>query len=475
MAGRPRASSVASCGAAAAPKLEPSACALLSSSPAFCSPASSLLALADDERVAHRRRRLWRLAQRRAGRAPQADGSRPAGAGRVALGRQSVVGRARVPRARCRKRPKASPSACSPPASTSRASCASRRTATSSSPRAPPAASVCSAPPTARPSGERRDFADGLHRPFGIAFYPPGPGPALRLCRRDRPGRALPLPQRRDQGGGAGRGRRRRRCRPAAATGRATSPSRPTARRCSSRSARPPTSPTKCPTRRPKGSPPSWPSTRSAPPGARRRTAPTCSPSIPTAAACACSPPACATAPAWRSSRRPAALWCAVNERDGLGDDLPPDYATRVKPGALLRLALVSTSATTRTRASRASARDLAGKVTVPDVLIQAAFRAARHHVLRRRAVSRPTIAATPSSRCTARGTAPSAPATRWSGCRSKDGAPTGEYEDFLVGFVADDASVWGRPVGVAVAHDGALLVTDDAGGAIWRVAYQGR
>ena len=56
-----------------------------------------------------------------------------------------------------------------------------------------------------------------------------------------------------------------------------------------------------------------------------------------------------------------------------------------------------------------------------------------------------------------------------------EDGAPTGEYEDFLTGFVADDDSVWGRPVGVAVAHDGALLVTDDGGGAIWRVAsYRG-
>ena len=83
--------------------------------------------------------------------------------------------------------------------------------------------------------------------------------------------------------------------------------------------------------------------------------------------------------------------------------------------------------------------------------------------------------AATRSSRCTARGTAPSAPATRSCGCIFKDGAPTGEYEDFLTGFVADDASVWGRPVGVAVAHDGALLVTDDGGGAIWRVAYAGR
>jgi hypothetical protein len=52
-----------------------------------------------------------------------------------------------------------------------------------------------------------------------------------------------------------------------------------------------------------------------------------------------------------------------------------------------------------------------------------------------------------------------------------KDGVPTGEYQDFLTGFVVDDESVWGRPVGVAVAHDGALLVSDDASNTIWRVS----
>jgi len=52
------------------------------------------------------------------------------------------------------------------------------------------------------------------------------------------------------------------------------------------------------------------------------------------------------------------------------------------------------------------------------------------------------------------------------------NGVPTGDYEDFLTGFVADDHGVWGRPVGVAVARDGALLVTDDGGGIVWRVAY---
>jgi glucose/arabinose dehydrogenase len=52
-----------------------------------------------------------------------------------------------------------------------------------------------------------------------------------------------------------------------------------------------------------------------------------------------------------------------------------------------------------------------------------------------------------------------------------KDGKPTGEYEDFMTGLVADDQRVWGRPVTVAVAHDGSLLVTDEAGGVVWRIA----
>jgi glucose/arabinose dehydrogenase len=56
-----------------------------------------------------------------------------------------------------------------------------------------------------------------------------------------------------------------------------------------------------------------------------------------------------------------------------------------------------------------------------------------------------------------------------------KDGKATGEYEDFLVGFVTADGNVWGRPVGVAVAKDGALMVTEDGSGTIWRVAFSGK
>ena len=58
---------------------------------------------------------------------------------------------------------------------------------------------------------------------------------------------------------------------------------------------------------------------------------------------------------------------------------------------------------------------------------------------------------------------------------RLKDGVPDGTYEDFLTGFVINDKAVWGRPVGVAVANDGALLVADDGSNEIWRVAYAGK
>ena len=53
-----------------------------------------------------------------------------------------------------------------------------------------------------------------------------------------------------------------------------------------------------------------------------------------------------------------------------------------------------------------------------------------------------------------------------------KNGKASGVYEDFLTGFVNEDGSVWGRPVGVSTAGDGSLLVSDDASGTIWRVSY---
>jgi glucose/arabinose dehydrogenase len=56
-----------------------------------------------------------------------------------------------------------------------------------------------------------------------------------------------------------------------------------------------------------------------------------------------------------------------------------------------------------------------------------------------------------------------------------KDGKATGAYEDFMTGFVTPDGKVWGRPVGVTVANDGSLFVTDDGSGSIWHIRYTGK
>jgi glucose/arabinose dehydrogenase len=56
-----------------------------------------------------------------------------------------------------------------------------------------------------------------------------------------------------------------------------------------------------------------------------------------------------------------------------------------------------------------------------------------------------------------------------------KNGVPTGEYDDFLVGFIIDDGDAWGRPVGLLVAADGALLMSDDGGNLIYRISYGAR
>ena len=55
-----------------------------------------------------------------------------------------------------------------------------------------------------------------------------------------------------------------------------------------------------------------------------------------------------------------------------------------------------------------------------------------------------------------------------------KNGQATGEYEDFLTGFVTADGKVWGRPVGVTVAKDGSLFVTDDGSKIVWHITYTG-
>jgi glucose/arabinose dehydrogenase len=167
------------------------------------------------------------------------------------------------------------------------------------------------------------------------------------------------------------------------------------------------------------------------------------------------------------------ALWCVVNERDGLGDDLPPDYATRVTQGAFYGWPwyYLGDHQDPRHKDERT---DLANHITTPDVLVQAhsaplaiAFYAADQFPSEYKGDAFVTL----------HGSWNRAKRTGYKVVRlvMKDGKPTGEYEDFLVGFVGDDKSVWGRPVGVAVTHDGSLLVSDDGSGSIWRVSYKGK
>ncbi len=162
-------------------------------------------------------------------------------------------------------------------------------------------------------------------------------------------------------------------------------------------------------------------------------------------------------------------LWCVTNERDGMGDDLPPDYATHLTPGAFYGWPWFYIGAHPDPRLGGARA-DLAARVTVPDVLIQP------HSAPLGIAFNTGTLfppAYRGDAFVTLHGSWNRARRTGYKVVRIKliGGQPEGGYEDFLTGFVLSDDAVWGRPVGITMAADGALLVSEDAGGTIWRGA----
>jgi glucose/arabinose dehydrogenase len=162
--------------------------------------------------------------------------------------------------------------------------------------------------------------------------------------------------------------------------------------------------------------------------------------------------------------------WCSTNERDGLGDDLVPDYVTRVREGGYYGWPwyYIGSHEDPHHAGQRA---DLKDKVTTPDVLIEA-----------HSASLGVTFYDGSNFPAEYRGDAFAAEHGSWNRSkrtgykiiriRLKDGVPTGEYEDFVTGFVVNDNEVWGRPVGVAVAHDGALLISEDGNGTIWRISH---
>jgi glucose/arabinose dehydrogenase/mono/diheme cytochrome c family protein len=167
------------------------------------------------------------------------------------------------------------------------------------------------------------------------------------------------------------------------------------------------------------------------------------------------------------------ALWCSVNERDGLGDDLVPDYITRVQDGGFYGWPWWYMG---KHQDPRHAGRhpELKDKVITPDVILHphnaslqltfydgkqfpAEYRggifAAEHGSWNRSVRVGYELIRVPLD---------------------DSGHATGAYEDFMTGFVVDNAHVWGRPVGVTVAPDGSLLVTDDGSKSIWRISYTG-
>jgi glucose/arabinose dehydrogenase len=165
-------------------------------------------------------------------------------------------------------------------------------------------------------------------------------------------------------------------------------------------------------------------------------------------------------------------LWTSVNERDALGDDLVPDYITRVQEGGFYGWPwyYIGNHQDPRHKGKRP---ELAEKVIVPDVLLQShmaslcmTFYAGKQFPERYH------------------GYAFAAEHGSWNRSRKvgykvicvpiAKGKATGEYEDFITGFITPSGEVWGRPVGVTVDSQGSLIVTEDGAGTVWRVRYTG-
>ena len=194
-------------------------------------------------------------------------------------------------------------------------------------------------------------------------------------------------------------------------------------------------------------------------------------------------------------------LWCSTNERDNLGNHLVPDYVTSVPEGSFFgwpwyymgghldpRLKDPCAAGTgpnpqltaplDPAKAANCKRESLAAKVKTPDVLVQP-------HMASLEMVFYPQVKCAgicPWSNYS--GDAFAAEHGSWNrknragyeviSIPMKNGHATGEYDDFLTGFVTADGQVWGRPVGVAVGKDGSLFVTDDGSRSVWHVTYSG-
>ena len=170
-------------------------------------------------------------------------------------------------------------------------------------------------------------------------------------------------------------------------------------------------------------------------------------------------------------------LWCSTNERDRLGNHLVPDYITHVEEGGFYGWPWYYMGNHQDPR-HEGKHPELNGKVITPDVLMQP-------HMASLEMTFYPSdvkqAGAFPAS---VNGDIFAAEHGSWNRknragyeivhVAMRDGKAVGGYEDFLTGFVTPEGQVWGRPVGVTVAKDGALIVVEDGAKTIWRVTYTG-
>jgi glucose/arabinose dehydrogenase len=165
-------------------------------------------------------------------------------------------------------------------------------------------------------------------------------------------------------------------------------------------------------------------------------------------------------------------LWMSTNERDEIGEDLPPDYISSVRPAGFYGWPWFYIGNHVDPH-HKGKHPELADKVIVPDLLVEA--HSATLNLCFYTGDQFPAkykgdiFAAFHGSWNRAKRTGykvvrvPFDPST---------GKPRGEYEDFVTGFVAPNGNVWGRPVGITVAKDGSLLFSEDGNGTIWRVSH---
>jgi glucose/arabinose dehydrogenase len=166
-------------------------------------------------------------------------------------------------------------------------------------------------------------------------------------------------------------------------------------------------------------------------------------------------------------------LWCSTNERDGLGNNLVPDYVTHVQEGGFYGWPWWYMGGHQDPR-HVGKHPELGPKVITPDIILNPHF--ASLQMMFYQGSQFPAEFKGDGFACE-HGSWNRAQRSGYEVVRlpMKNGHATGEYEDFLTGFTVGNDQVWGRPVGVAEAKDGSLFVSDDGTRSIWHVIYTGK